>query len=132
MERLEQRLQLAQQALNTLEKALVMPLTDIVRDAAIQRFEFSFEAVWKLAQLYLREHDALDLNSPKSVIRAYFQVGLLQEQQTILALQMGNDSNLTVHLYNEKLAQEIFSRLPQYCQLMQELLSAITRNLPVK
>jgi hypothetical protein len=34
------------------------------RDASIQRFEYTCEAVWKTAQLYLRNFENLELASP--------------------------------------------------------------------
>ncbi|MCR4420395.1 MAG: nucleotidyltransferase substrate binding protein [Clostridia bacterium] len=53
MGRLEERLVIARRALKTLRK---LPLDevkpdDVVRDAAIQRFEYTFETLWKAAQL---------------------------------------------------------------------------------
>ena len=82
MERLKQRLSIARQALETLLEVLQEPKTRIVRDASIQRFEYSFEAVWKAAQLYLRTVESLEVGSPKAVVRAGLQIGLLSEEQT--------------------------------------------------
>ena len=45
-DRLAERLQTAKRALASLESVLREPKTDIVRDASIQRFEFTFEASW--------------------------------------------------------------------------------------
>ena len=54
MERLKERIVLAGQALQRLhELALRVDLTEVERDALIQRFEFSFEIVWKVAKDYL-------------------------------------------------------------------------------
>lgn len=58
MERVKERLLTAGKALRSLAEILKEPRTAIVRDASIQRFEYSFEAVWKAAQLYLREVEA--------------------------------------------------------------------------
>ena len=53
MERLTQRFQVARKALDTLNALMYEERTDLVRDAAIQRFEYTFEAVWKAAQRFL-------------------------------------------------------------------------------
>lgn len=45
MDELNRRLALARKAFSTLQQILGEPKTAIVRDAAIQRFEYSFEAV---------------------------------------------------------------------------------------
>jgi len=44
--------------------------SSIERDAAIQRFEFTFEAVWKAVKSVLFEREGIDVGSPKAVIRA--------------------------------------------------------------
>ena len=127
MERLRERLTTAQRALETINRLPLekLPSDDVIRDAAIQRFEYTFEAVWKAAQIYLREHEGLEVGSPKGVIRACFRVGLLDEDQTRLALEMADDRNLTVHTYNETLAQAIASRIPAYARLMEQWLKAM-------
>ncbi len=132
MERLKQRIAIAKQALSALQEVLAMPYSAIVRDAAIQRFEFTFEVLWKLAQIYLHQKEGLDINSPKSVLRSCFQVNLLaSEEQVVIALKMADDRNLTVHTYNEKLAMQIYNHLPDYFKLMQLLFDSIAGNLNV-
>lgn len=128
MDRLEERLQVAGKALATFNK---LPLTDadddVVRDAAIQRFEYTFEATWKAAQLFIREREGLEEGSPKAVLRACLRVGLLTEDQVRLALEMTDDRNLAVHTYNEALARKIFSRLPDYAALLHIWLNGMTK-----
>jgi len=129
MERLRERLAIARRALKTLEElALEKTVSDVVRDAAIHRFEYTFEAIWKAAQLYLREVEGMQLGSPKSVIRTSMQTGLLSEDQARLALSMADDRNLTVHTYNETLAKDIFSRLSRYVQLIDNWLAGMEQK----
>ncbi|WP_315863414.1 MULTISPECIES: HI0074 family nucleotidyltransferase substrate-binding subunit [unclassified Thermosynechococcus] len=126
MDRLRERLVVAQRALATLQELPLGKRTDtIIRDAAIQRFEYTLEAIWKAAQLYLREREGLDIASPKGVIRACLAVGLLTPEEGRLALKMVDDRNLTVYTYNETLADAIFSRLAQHAMLMDRWLAAL-------
>lgn len=129
MERVKERLEIAHRALATLCELRDMPFSKLVRDAAIQRFEYTFEAVWKAAQQYLRDREGLEPGSPKGVIRACLQVGLLDETQTRLALAMVDDRTLTTHTYNESLANAIFSRINGYADLMQAWLRALDKKL---
>lgn len=122
MARLAERLAIAKRALKVLDEILKEPITDIVRDAAIQRFEFTFEAVWKFAQLYLREKEGVVLGSPKSVFRACLDAGIFDATETELALNMVDDRNLTSHTYNEKLSQQIFKKLASHYKLMSRLI----------
>ena len=115
-------------ALRSLEETLAAPFSVIVRDATIQRFEFTLEALWKLAQRYLLLQEGLELGSPKGVIRGCFQAGLLEEEATALLLQAIDDRNLTVHTYNEALAELIYQHLFQYQPLFNLLYQAIEKQ----
>jgi len=123
VDRLTQRLETARQALATFEELAAKPdRSKVERDAAIQRFEYSFEAVWKAAQLYLREQEGVDVGAPKAAARASLQIGLFDEEETRRALAMADDRNLTVHTYDETLAEEIASRLSQHAALLRSWL----------
>ena len=62
--------------------------------------------------------EGLEIGSPKGVIRGFLQVGLFTEEQTVLALAMVDDRNLTSHTYNEGLAEQICEQLDNYAELM--------------
>lgn len=127
MDRLSQRLQTAQRAITTLDEVVGKPdVTAIERDAAIQRFEFSYEATWKAMRHFLQEQEGIQVGSPKATIRATYQIALLDESQSRLALQMTDDRNLTVHTYNETVAVHIYAQLVAYRDLMQ---TCVTRML---
>ena len=92
MARLKVRLRQADRAPATLEELLDQAGTDaLVRDAAIQRFETSFEAVWKAAQRYLRVVEGIEEGSPKAVIRACVRTGVLSAGDGRAALAMVGD-----------------------------------------
>lgn len=133
MERLSERLQLATKALNTFQEVILItnPST-IERDAAIQRFEFSFEACWKVAKQYLYDIEGLDIASPKGALRAIREVGIFSDEETMLSLRMADDRNLTVHTYNEDLAVEIFERIPSYYQLLHAMIERLYRRINEK
>jgi len=130
LERLGQRLELAEQALRTFQElASLDKPSPVERDAAIQRFEYTFEAVWKAGQRFLLVREGLDTGSPKSCIRAAGQIGVLSEQATQGALEMADDRNLTAHTYNEGLAKAIFGRLSRHAATMSTWLGAIRQRM---
>ena len=98
------------------------------RDAAIQRFEYTYEACWKAIQRYLADHEGLAMASPKGCIRSSREYGLLTAKEAVMALKMADDRNLTAHTYNAALAKRIYSRLGQYANLMDKWLSAAERR----
>jgi uncharacterized protein YutE (UPF0331/DUF86 family) len=62
--------------------------------------------------------EGIDQGSPKGVIRSCREIGLLNDKETVQLLKMVDDRNLTVHTYNEALAEEIYINLPKYLSLM--------------
>lgn len=57
---------LLEKAENTLAEALTEPVNPMVRDAAIQRFEYVFELAWKTIQL-AAAHMGHVCHSPREV-----------------------------------------------------------------
>jgi nucleotidyltransferase substrate binding protein (TIGR01987 family) len=101
----------------------------VERDAAIQRFEYTCEAVWKAAQRYLQVVEGISIGSPKGSIRGSRDVGLLNDEQAMLGLEMIDDRNLTVHTYNESLAEDIYRQLPAYATFLETWLTAMADRL---
>ncbi|SDJ23445.1 HI0074 family nucleotidyltransferase substrate-binding subunit [Natribacillus halophilus] len=119
MERLQERIATADKALKTLEDIHdIETPSSIIRDGFIQRFKYTYESAWKLAREYLREIESLDLGSPKRIIHASREIELLSAEETVTALQMADDRNLTTHTYNETLADQIYKKIPGYAKLM--------------
>jgi nucleotidyltransferase substrate binding protein (TIGR01987 family) len=123
------RLESARQAVGTLEEVLSEPPGTLVRDAAVKRFEYSFEAVWKLVQAYMREREGSLCNSPKSCFREAMRVGLLDTDEVERSLEMTDDRNRTTHTYQLKVAQSVFERARLYLQLLSELTRRIAQRL---
>ena len=125
VERLNLKHQDALRAMGALKEILQEPFSIIVRDAAIQRFEFTFEALWKFLKEYLKEQEGLVCNSPKACFRELFSLGLLNEPETVKFLEMTDNRNMTSHTYKEEVSQIIFSRLPEYSTAIINLLNRI-------
>ena len=115
----------AARALKTLQKILGEKKTTVNRDAAIQRFEYTTEIVWKCLQLFLKGTEGIECYSPKSCMREARNVGLLNEKETVVALQMVDDRNATSHTYHEEVADRIYAKLPDYARLMEGLLGGM-------
>jgi len=83
-----------EQALQRFREVLAEPETTVVRDAAIKRFEFTFELGWKATQRFLRAQGIVS-RSPKQCLQEAFAFGLVQDNP--LWIRMLEDRNLTVH-----------------------------------
>ncbi len=125
MRRLNDRLTSCQRAISTLDEILHLPVSVIVRDASIQRFEYSFESLWKLLKAYLSEYEGIVCNSPKRCFREALKMGLLSVREAETCLIMTDDRNLTSHTYIEAVAEAIYGKLPSYLEVMNRLLASI-------
>ena len=100
----------------------------ILRDAMIQRFEYSTEAFWKYLKAYLLTGHNLSANSPRDVIRTGLNAKLYGEEISKELLQMLDDRNLTSHTYVEELAESIAHRIPDYSKNMSEVMTRLSRS----
>ena len=98
-------------AIARLQEALALPQSVIVRDAAIQRFEISFELCWKLLKAHLQEEHNVSCTSPRTCLRAAFKNGVISNDPFWIELTVLR--NYTVHTYNESLAEYVYAKLPE-------------------
>ncbi|MFH0771738.1 MAG: HI0074 family nucleotidyltransferase substrate-binding subunit [Candidatus Omnitrophota bacterium] len=122
MERLELKYKDAVKALNTLKDIAGEPFSVIVRDAAIQRFEYTFEAFWKFVKEYLKEKEGIIANSPKSCFKEIFSLGFVDEEETVELQEMTDKRNDTSHTYKEEVARGIYEKIKDYSLLIERTL----------
>jgi len=106
--RLFERIADYRKALARLHQALALTETDLVPDATIQRFEFTFEMAWKVMKLYL-EFKGIDVRNPKDALREGLAQGLIVDGNGWTELQ--EQRNLTSHTYDEGVAKGVFAFL---------------------
>ena len=111
------------QAVARLEEVLEMESSDVIKDSAIQRFEFSLDLAWKTLKAFLEEKKGVLVNSPKEAFREAFRQGLIEYEENWLT--MVDLRNQTVHTYNQDLADKIYTRLPEFLPLFKALLSRL-------
>jgi len=129
VERLKLKYGDAANALETFVDILKEPYSVIVRDASIQRFEYTFEAVWKMLKELLKEDAGIIINSPKEVFREIFSIGIVNEDEAGKCLEMCDRRNDTAHTYKEEMAEKIFAGLNGYCKLMKKILKTVKEKL---
>lgn len=109
-----------EQALATFKDALLQNPSQLEMDGAIQRFEYCFDLSWKTAKQFLENQGLVDLNSPRSVFAAAYIAGLIDDE--VIWSTIIQKRNISVHTYNQRLAQSLFSELPLYYETMYKLL----------
>ena len=92
-----------------LKGALDIKTPSIVeKGGVIQFFETSFELAWKLMKDYL-EFQGYDVNSPREAIKLAFSASLIESGT--LWLEALTDRNLTVHTYDEAMANAVYDKI---------------------
>jgi nucleotidyltransferase substrate binding protein (TIGR01987 family) len=129
MEKLTLMIKDAEKALKTLDEIFSIKYSTVTRDAAIKRFEYTFEIIWKLVRCYLEEIEGVVVNSPKSCFKQAFKTSLLDEEESILSLEMTDDRNLTSHTYLEDVAEQVYQKIPGYYKLMNNILERINKTV---
>jgi len=109
-----------------LQEAVAQTESSIVRDAVIQRFEFSFELVWKALKLYL-ERQGHECGGPRPTLKKAFADGLIATpEEADVWFQMLEDRNLTSHAYDEALATRIYQHVVRdYSALLEAMAGKI-------
>lgn len=92
---------------------------EIAIDGTIQRFEFTLELFWKTLKRLLEYGGINDARNPRAVLkRAYAERWLDDEKAWIKMLE---DRNLLSHLYNERVALEIYPRISDHLVRMRSV-----------
>lgn len=125
-ERFAERRDEVANAVARLNEAVALPASDIVRDAVLQRFEFSFELVWKTLKLFL-ERQGHECGGPRPTIKKAFSEGIIPTaEEADIWLQMLEERNLTSHAYDEAVALGIYHNVARsYAPLLTEMSARI-------
>ena len=128
MEKVIQKLSSANLAIKTFKAILQEPESTITRDASIKRFEYSFEALWKCIQAYLKHKEGIIANSPKLCFRELFHLGLITEKDCENALRTTDLRNETTHTYHEETAKAIYQQLKGVSDLFEGILLILNQK----
>ncbi len=119
-----------ERALMSLEAVLQIEKTDVVRDSAIQRFEYSYELGVKMLKRYLEMSDpvssSIDELDFKDLIRLGAEKGCVAEPEHWFEYRLAR--NITSHAYDEKKAERIYAVLPAFLVDAKALLAKLQEN----
>lgn len=108
-----------EKSLNQFEKVLKKKKTEFIRDSAIKRFELTFDIAWKLIKAVLEEQKGISCSSPKDCFREAFRQKIIDADQ--MWLRIVDLRNFSVHLYDEKFADDLYKRLPKILEMFKRL-----------
>jgi nucleotidyltransferase substrate binding protein (TIGR01987 family) len=109
-----------------LDEGVSASIDELTQDGAIQRFEFTFELVWKTLKIFMEEKGDASAKSPKDSLKAAFRVGFIKPEDEKFFLDMLEDRNKSSHLYDKQESDIIFERIKQdYLPRIKNLISAL-------
>ena len=110
-ERFEQQRNYYERALARLGEVLLVDETEIVRDAIIQRFEFTFEMAWKTLFRFLTGQGERVAEKAWAVLPEAFQSQLIEDAETWD--RMRELRNQTSHEYDQQKAIDVVAFVRQ-------------------
>ena len=115
-----------EKALLQLGDALEESESPIVRDACLQRFEFSYELLWKTLKVFLEDIHGVRAVSPRQVFKEAFALSIIGEEVTFV--EMIESRNTLSHTYNEEQAAKIYVKCGGYMKAMKTVLAQLNKQ----
>ena len=115
-----------EKALLQLGDALEESESPIVRDACLQRFEFSYELLWKTLKVFLEDIHGVRAVSPRQVFKEAFALSIIGEEVTFV--EMIESRNTLSHTYNEEQAAKIYVKCGGYLKAMKNVLAQLNKQ----
>lgn len=106
---------------NRLKEIYQLEQTQPHQDAAIKRFEFTFELSWKLMQ-EANEYLGKPSSGPKPSIRTAAEKEVIDNPEGWLEFLEAR--NLTSHTYKQPLAKQIYERVKAFPPLVDSLIAS--------
>ena len=102
------KIQKFEKALERLREAVIQAKDELDKDGVIQRFEFTVEMLWETLKAIL-EYEGIECYSPRNCVKEAFKANIIGDDEIIL--DMLEDRNLSSHMYDQKVSEEIFQRV---------------------
>lgn len=99
-----------QKAVDRLQEACREAKDELDKDGAIQRFEFTFELLWKCLKITL-EAEGILCKTPRESLKGAFRAGIIKNEEAFL--DMLEDRNKASHIYDKTESEKIFKRIKQ-------------------
>ena len=128
MKRFEERKQDLINATNRLKEALNEEENEIMIDAVLHRYEFTFELAWKTLKDYL-EYLGITENtgSPREVIKESFAHKLISDGEIWIKMMLARNS--LSHLYDEETSRQVNNEIKnEYIYQIEKLIETLEKN----
>ena len=128
-ERFEERKQDLINATNRLKEALDEEENELMIDAVLHRYEFTFELAWKTLKDYLEYSGvAINTGSPREVIKESFAHNLISDGEVWIKMMLARNS--LSHLYDEETSRQVYNEIKnEYINQIQKLIETLEKDI---
>ncbi len=113
-----------EEACSRLREGTQMAKDELGKDGVIQRFEFTFELLWKTLKVYLETEKGIQSQSPRDALKNGFSAGIIKDET--ICLQMLEDRNKTAHLYDKAESEKIYQNIKtKYLDFFADILETL-------
>lgn len=115
--------QILSKALAGLQEVMALKPDDVIRDSAIQRFEYTYELSVKLIRRILEQSESTEIVEAlnyKDMIRMASEKGFVDDVEKWYKFR--EKRNITSHSYDEVKAKEVYSSISMYIPLVEFLI----------
>ena len=115
-------------ATNRLKEALNEEESELMIDAVLHRYEFTFELAWKTLKDYL-EYLGVSINtgSPREVIKESFAHELISDGEVWIKMMLARNS--LSHLYDEETSREVYEEIKnEYIYQIEKLVETLEKT----
>lgn len=107
--KLKQSITFIKNNLDEIEGEAVDLLDEMIKEALIQRFEYTHELAWNVMKDYADYQGNSEVGGSRDATREAFQLKLISDGQ--VWMDMISSRNKTSHTYNEDTANEIYEKI---------------------
>lgn len=113
-------------ATKSLKDGMLKVKDDLDRDGIIQRFEFTFELLWKVVQEYAK-YKGIETASPRDAFRVANDIKLIDDAN--IWFEFLKNRNLSTHIYSESDAIQISTQIPNFIIETDKIISKIENEV---
>jgi nucleotidyltransferase substrate binding protein (TIGR01987 family) len=116
-------------ATDSLALAIEQPKNEFIRDAVIQRFEYTYELCWKFIKRDLTEDmgaDSINMLSRRDLFRVAADKGLIDDPMPWFTFHKAR--NETSHTYNKQTAEKTYEIALEFLPCAQCLVDTLVKK----
>lgn len=106
-----------------LAEALNLPVDDIVRDATVQRFEYTFELAWKTLKRVLNQVYNLQEEAYPLILKQAAKVNLIRNPEIWMGFKQAR--NYTSHNYSQTGAEYSYRQAELFLPEVEDLIAKL-------